>query len=141
VTIRSADHFDAPAIARLLGELGYPAEQAIVAERLAALGGDDRVLLASDDAGLVALHRVPRLAEGGAFVRVTALVVTRAERGRGVASRLLAAAEDVARAWGCDLVEISSGRRPERDAAHALYAAAGYKETAGFSARYWKRIA
>jgi GNAT superfamily N-acetyltransferase len=140
VTIRRAELSDASAIARLLGELGYPADPGAVAARLSALGDGDRVLLAGDGGGLVALHRVPWLAEGGAFARVTALVVAHAERRRGVGRALLAAVEDVARGWGCDLVEVSSGRRPERHAAHAFYASAGYEETAPVSARYWKRV-
>jgi GNAT superfamily N-acetyltransferase len=54
---------------------------------------------------------------------------------------LLLAAEDVARRWGCDLIEVSSGRRPERDDAHAFYRASGFVDTAGRSLRYWKVLA
>ncbi len=63
-----------------------------------------------------------------------------AHRGRGVARALLAAAEDTARGWGCDAIEVSSGRREERTAAHALYRDAGFTDTAERSARYWKPL-
>ena len=44
-------------------------------------------------------------------------------------------------AWGCDLLEVSSGRRPERDAAHAAYRAAGFADAADRSVRYRKELA
>ncbi len=109
-------------------------------DRLAGLGPDDLVLIADDGAGLVSFHRIPRLAEGDAFVRITALVVHRERRGRGVAQALLAAAEEAAWEWGCDLIEVSSGRRAERASAHRLYRAAGFTDTAERSVRYWKRV-
>ena len=76
--IRPAGVDDVAVVARLLGELGYAASAEEVAARL---GETDVVLLAGDGAGLVALHRVPRLAEGGSFTRITALVVAAEHRG------------------------------------------------------------
>jgi GNAT superfamily N-acetyltransferase len=138
--VRRAGRQDAGLVAELLGELGYPAEAGEVERRLASLGADDLVLLAEGGAGLVALHRIPRLAEGGAFVRITALVVRRDSRGRGVARALLDASEDQARRWGCSLIEVSSGRRPEREPAHRLYRAAGFADTSPRSVRYFKPL-
>jgi GNAT superfamily N-acetyltransferase len=137
--VRRARPADAGVVAELLGELGYPTADEEVRRRLAALGPNDLVLLAFDGAGMVALHRVPLLAEGGAFLRITALVVRREARGRGVGRALLAASEDAARRLGCSLIEVSSGRRPERDPAHRFYNAAGFTDTASRSVRYWKR--
>ncbi len=136
MTIRPARPEDAAAVARLLAELGYPSTPQEVAQRIDALGGADAVLIT--DGALIALHRVPLLAEGGASARITALVVAAARRREGLGRALLAAAEEVARRWGCDLLEVSSGRRPERDPAHAFYLAAGFEDTAQRSARYWK---
>jgi uracil-DNA glycosylase len=42
---------------------------------------------------------------------------------------LLGAAERVARDWGCDLLEVSSGRRPERADAHRFHLGAGFADT------------
>ncbi len=92
------------------------------------------------EGGLIALHRIPLLAEGGAIARITALVVAPAQRDCGIAGALLAAAEQTARHWGCHLLEVSSARRPDRQAAHALYRAAGFTDTNARSARYWKRL-
>jgi GNAT superfamily N-acetyltransferase len=135
--IRRAGEEDAEVVAGLLRELGYPSAAGEVRARL---GETDAVLVACDGAGLVALHRIPRLAEGGSLARITALVVAEAQRGRGVARALIAAAEDTAREWGCDLLEVSSGRRDEREPAHALYRAAGFADTAERSVRYRKRL-
>jgi GNAT superfamily N-acetyltransferase len=96
VTVREARQEDADAIAELLGELGYPADAATVRDRLARMGSADAVLLA--DGGLVALHRIPLLAEGGGLARITALVVAERQRRTGLGEALLAAAEDLATA-------------------------------------------
>lgn len=138
--VRRARREDASVIAELLGELGYPAPDEAVQCRLDALGPDDLVLLADEGAGMVVLHRIPRLAEGSGFVRITALVVRRERRGRGVARALLESADEAARHWGCGLIEVSSGRRNERAAAHRLYRAAGFTDTSPRSVRYWKSI-
>ena len=107
-------------------------------ERLGGLDECDRVLLT--DGGLISLHRIPRLAEGGALMRITALAVAPEYRGQGVGRALVRAAEEVARSWGCDLIEVSSGRRPERAAAHAFYSALGFEDSAARSVRYWKPL-
>jgi GNAT superfamily N-acetyltransferase len=138
VDIRCAQPQDAAAVAGLLRHLGYPAEPSLVEARLRSLGDADCVLIT--EGGLIALHRIPRLAEGGAFARITALVVAPGQRGSGIATALLAAAERTARHWGCSLLEVSSGRRPGREAAHAFYQAAGFTDTNPRSARYWKRL-
>lgn len=144
VAIRRAEAADAAGVAALLEELGYPASEADARKRLERLADseDDTVLVAEDGeiVGLVSLHRVPRLAEGGSFCRITSFVVAEAQRGTGVGHRLMAAAEDVARGWGCDLLEVSSGRRPERESAHHFYRACGFEDTSGRSVRYWKRL-
>jgi GNAT superfamily N-acetyltransferase len=138
VKIRRARVSDATAIAALLTELGYPAGAAEVGDRLGRLDGSDCVLITAG--GLIALHRVSRLAEGSPFARITALVVAADRRGQGIAGALLGAAEEVARDWGCPLIEVSSARRPERDAAHSFYVAAGFEDTGQRSVRYWKSL-
>jgi GNAT superfamily N-acetyltransferase len=137
--IREARLEDAAFISALLVQLGYPAESIAVRERLAALGDEDRVLVCED--GFVSLHRVPLLAEGGCCARITALVVSESHRGAGVGSALVEAAESTARSWGCALLEVSSGRRPERAAAHRFYPALGFEDSSRESVRYWKRLA
>jgi hypothetical protein len=71
--VRYAAREDAPEIAALLAALGYLTEHRDVETRLCRLRDSDVVLIA--DGGLIALHRIPLLAEGGALMRITALVV------------------------------------------------------------------
>jgi GNAT superfamily N-acetyltransferase len=138
MNVRDATPQDAREIAALLGALGYPTEARQVERRLGVVGDSDAVLITSG--GLIALHRIPLLAEGGALARITALVVAPDRRSQGIGRALLAAAEAVAEHWGCDLIEVSCGRRAERAAAHALYQSAGFTDTALSSVRYWKQL-
>jgi GNAT superfamily N-acetyltransferase len=136
--IRPALPEDATMIAELLAALGYPSPPEEVRRRLITLDDSDCVLLT--EGGLIALHRIPRLAEGDPLARITALVVAPEHRAKGVGRELLRAAEDLARRWGCNVLEVSSGRRPERDAAHSFYRAEGFEDGGAHSVRYWKRV-
>jgi aminoglycoside 6'-N-acetyltransferase I len=138
IQIRPALPQDAATIAKLLGALGYPATPDEVRDRLSTLDDSDCVLLA--DGGLIALHRVSRLAEGHPLARITALVVAPEHRAKGVGRQLLRAAEDVARRWGCGVLEVASSRRPQRDAAHRFYRARGFQDAGAHSVHYWKRL-
>jgi GNAT superfamily N-acetyltransferase len=136
--IRPALPEDATMIAELLAALGYPSPPEEVRRRLITLDDSDCVLLT--EGGLIALHRIPRLAEGDPLARITALVVAPERRAKGVGRELLRAAEDVARRWGCHMLEVSSSRRPERDAAHSFYPSEGFEDAGAHSMRYWKRL-
>lgn len=138
--VRPAAQSDAEVVARLLAQLGYPATEATVRARLAQLTQDDRVLLSEDGSGLIALHRINRIAEGDPLLRITALVVEAAARGRGVGRALLSEAESLARQWGCRQLEVSSGRKPGREAAHRFYPAEGFADAASHHVFYLKTL-
>jgi GNAT superfamily N-acetyltransferase len=130
VRIRDATDTDAADVAALLGELGYPTTAGEAAERLRRTGG--RVLLAESEGravGLAALAVALQLHHAAPTARVTALVVSAQARGRGVGRRLMARAEEVARDAGCHDIELTSGIRLEREAAHRFYEALGYQRT------------
>lgn len=135
-SIRRATRADAGALAPLLGALGYPAESAAVAARLEALlgSGRDAVLVAEDGAaggallGVLALHWGVMLHQPAPVARIGSLVVAEAARGRGVGAALVRAAEALARAEGCAVLELTTGKG--RREAHAFYAAQGFEWTA-----------
>jgi GNAT superfamily N-acetyltransferase len=132
IAVRPATRDDAPAVASLLGELGYPTAPALAGERLAALAGDDdAVLLAIDErgeaVGLISLHRMRVLHAGGLVAYITALVTASSARGRGVGRALLESAERWARAAGCRRLTVTSAER--RADAHAFYEACGMPYT------------
>ena len=138
-TIRAAGPADAPAIAVLLGELGYPCTAAEAARRLARLGGrTDPVFVATDDGdvvGLVALHLSHMLHLDSTWSRITTIVVADTHRRRGIGQALLAHAEQYALAAGATGVELTC--RENRKEAHAFYARHGYSER---RKRYFKAL-
>lgn len=136
--IRDATPADAEDVAGLLGELGYPAAAGEVAARLQR--PDERVLLAEADGravGLAAVAVGSLLQHPTPIARVTALVVSAPARGLGAGRRLMARAEELAREAGCGGIELTSGMRPEREAAHRFYEALGYERT---SYRFWRPL-
>ncbi len=136
VTVRDALASDAPAVAELLTELGAQGVDAEEAARRLERGVE-RVLLAfvgARPAGLVALMRSLYLGHAKPALHVTAMVVAPGFRRAGAGRRLMGEAARVARESGCDGVELTSALTPEREAAHAFYAALGYERT---SYRYW----
>jgi GNAT superfamily N-acetyltransferase len=129
--VRPAATGDASDVARLLGHLGYPCEDADAAERIAVVIADRRqhLLLAEVDGeacGLVALYTLYSLAHGSELARITALVVS-PERARcGIGRLLLREVEQLSRRHGIHRIEVTSNAR--RVEAHAFYRGCGYSD-------------
>jgi GNAT superfamily N-acetyltransferase len=142
VRIRDARAGDAPGLARLLAELGYPDDEERVLARAEAFGGHagSFLLVAEDEeelAGLASATVVPLLHEDGSWCRLSALVVGSGHRRRGIARALVAEAERRALESGCRYLEVTTGERPGRDAAHAFYESVGLEQV---SRRYLKEL-
>ena len=145
LTIRLASLDDAESIADLLAQLGYPATPASTRIRLNAIGasnGGEAIFAEFQGlvAGVASYHIVPRLADDRPYCRITTLVVAERHRRLGVGSNLVAWIEKRAQATGCDVIEVTSGRRPEREAAHRLYLHRGFEDSGQDSTRYLKRL-
>lgn len=131
VRIRAAAIGDAPDVARLLEQLGYPCTRDEAAERIAHVLGDPRqqLLLAEVDGhacGLASVDVRYSLTRGGDQARITALVVDRAHARRGIGRALLREIEAIARHGRVTRIEVTSNMR--RDEAHAFYRDCGYNE-------------
>jgi len=129
--IRRARPADAPAIASLLGELGYPTATEAAAARLERLRShpDVGVLvyeLADQVVGLAAFQLLFLLERARPQCRLTALVVDADRRRLGIAGALLDAVEGSARRAGCFRLEVTT--QPRRDDALAFYIARGFYE-------------
>jgi GNAT superfamily N-acetyltransferase len=130
--VRHATAADAPVLAALAAELGYPTSPAAAEARLAELAGERSAALVTVDrggavVGLLTLA-VVRYVHRPPDARITSLIVTREVRGQGHGTRLLRAADRLAHAWRCARLEVTSGfRLPE---AHAFYRARGFVESA-----------
>lgn len=91
---------DAPALAALAGELGYPTDAEAMLGRLAAVHPTDAAVIVSTDAG-----------EG--------------HRSEGIGAELLSAAERWARARGSRALVVAT--RLTRERAHQFYAREGFR--------------
>lgn len=134
IAIRAARAADAPALAILAGELGYPATADEIVERLAALPRADEVAVAelvgsrpADVLGWIHLS-VRQSLVARARVEVLGLVVAEAWRRQSVATRLIEHARTWGRERGLESIVLRSAIRPERDAAHAFYERTGFAE-------------
>jgi hypothetical protein len=115
--IRAARAADAPALADLSTQLGYPSTEAQVRERLCLLDDPERTILVADGAtglaGFVDVH-VQRVVESGPYGEVGGLVVGAA---------LLAAAAEWSRARGLERLWIRANLA--RVGPHEFYEAIG----------------
>ncbi|MFA9430426.1 GNAT family N-acetyltransferase [Egicoccus sp. AB-alg2] len=130
----------------MLTALGYPAEVSAVRERIASFDASarDHVLLAElggQVVGVLALSLTPRFAEPGMFSRITALATDPAVRRAGIGRRLVTEAERIAAVRASTLMQVNSGRRPERAAAHAFYRSLGYADQHDHHVLYEKVLA
>jgi GNAT superfamily N-acetyltransferase len=130
VKIRRARRTDAKAIAKLSGELGYPATATQVTARLRRIApaSQHAVFIAESPAtgviGWVHVSIAPLL-ESDMRAEVNGLIVADGQRSAGAGAKLLEAAERWARSHGCTNVNVRSNVIRER--AHAFYLRQGYE--------------
>ena len=129
VRIRRAAIDDAPAIAVLTGQLGYPVDADEQARRLALVLASERdavfVAVDDDDRPVGWTHIQQRLMlEGSDQALIAGLVVDEEHRSAGLGLDLLAAAEAWAGERGMRSVRVLS--RVERERAHRFYMREGY---------------
>jgi GNAT superfamily N-acetyltransferase len=129
--IRAATAEDAPQLVELIGLLEHAVDEAGVRQRIAALAfAGIPQLVASDGEhvlGLCGLHLMTAIHRPQPVGRITILVVREEARGLGLGRQLLLAAEELLRARGCGLVEVTSNERLTD--AHGFYARMGYQRT------------
>jgi GNAT superfamily N-acetyltransferase len=131
LAIRDARDDDAAAIARLLGQLGYPTTAEQVPPRLERLRiAGDRIVVAELDGrltGLAHLQVAPAIEYDGPTAKLGALVVDAACHGVGVGRALVDELESEARRRGCALFFLTTSER--RDDAHVFYERLGLEYT------------
>ncbi len=130
--IREADSGDAEALARLMGQLGYPTTPEAMARRFREIAGDPSYAtlvaeLGGRVIGMVGLRTGNRSYErDGSYARIVALGVDESRRGQGIGRALVEAAEERARRGGDVAVGLNSGRH--RTQAHRFYRTLGYDD-------------
>jgi GNAT superfamily N-acetyltransferase len=128
--IQRAKSADAPRIAVLAGQLGYPVTEAQMRKRLRGIKppSQNAVFVAnSAKDGVIGWLHVSKepLLEAEIRAEVNGLVVAEGQRSVGAGARLLAAAEDWARKHGCKSMSVRSNVIRER--AHKFYERNGYE--------------
>ena len=131
-TIRQATPQDAPALGRLLTQLGYPTEALEVPDRLEKLyarpGTVALVAVTGGEAvGCVTVHLFSALHTNEPVAWLTAVVVDENVRGHGIGSALIKRAEEWAKERGATRVSLTSALR--RKEAHEFYKARDYEHT------------
>lgn len=136
--LREATPNDIPAIAHLMGHLGYPTslEEMEVKMGWILAHPDYHTILAiyqNEVVGFSGLMRGFSFERSGKYVRVISFVVKKEVRNMGIGKILINASEQWAIEQNADNVVISSGNRDERLDAHAFYQKVGYEiKSTGF---------
>jgi GNAT superfamily N-acetyltransferase len=123
---------DLPDVARLMGELGYPASAEQVRDRLARVSGDEdyAAYVAEVDgavAGFLGLQRGWAYEHERPYARIITLVVDAEVRRRGVGARLVEFADEWARERGAFALMLNTNVR--REEAHRFYESMGFSRT------------
>ena len=141
LTIRPAAPADAPVICELLQQLGYPASESDIPDRLNAVANFPRAaaFVAANGygevVGLVTGHIFPSVHDNGPVAWLTTLVVLEDARGAGIGSALVRHIEKWAAQNGAKRLSVTSGLR--RKETHAFYEKRDYENT-GF--RFTKKL-
>ena len=128
VLIRPWARKDIAELAVLSGELGYPAAEGQVADRLAQIGANGTVLVATDRdsdrvLGWIELQLITHLTSDP-HLEICGLVVSGAARSRGIGSLLVGAAEKTALEKNVACLRVRSNII--RDRAHTFYERLGF---------------
>jgi N-acetylglutamate synthase-like GNAT family acetyltransferase len=130
--IRPAGRDDAPALSRLLGQLGYPSEAFEIPQRLdrMATRPGTTVIVAEENGrvvGCVSIHLFYSLHTSEPNAWLTAVVVDEDARGRGIGAEMVKRAEVWAIQNGALRISLTSALH--RTEAHEFYKAHGYEQT------------
>jgi predicted N-acetyltransferase YhbS len=133
ITIRPAAPSDAPTLCELLEQLGYPANESEIPERLAALASfpSAAAFVATNGfgevVGLVTAHLIPSVHDNDLVAWLTSLVVLEDAREAGIGSALVRHVERWAAQKGARRISVTSGI--QRKATHAFYEKRDYENT------------
>jgi len=131
-TTRDAVEADAPALARLSGQLGYPVTERQVMERLSRVTDprQARVIVAVDESNQVIAWTTARIVEhihSEEHAEISGFVVDENKRGRGVGKLLMGEVERWARERHMPFICLNAN--VTRTGAHRFYRSLGFNAT------------
>jgi GNAT superfamily N-acetyltransferase len=132
IAIRKTELMDAPDIAHLVCQLGYPVSPEEMVERLRAILAHPEYVTFVAEAqgraiGLVGAYVSLGIELTGMYGRLTGLVVDEQWRGQGIGKSLMVTLEDFLKDRGARSLILTSGKH--RMEAHLFYEHLGYEET------------
>lgn len=129
-TIRPIEAHDIPALADLLGQLGYTISLKELTERVHRLssGQESTLLVAANNEIIVGCVQamIDRRLAAGTYGEVVSLVVDEAERGQGIGKKLVEGAEAWVMSKGYNRMRVRSN--VIRDKAHQFFETLGFAE-------------
>jgi GNAT superfamily N-acetyltransferase len=129
--VREARRGDGDAIARLLGDLGYPGAADPSTVNWVISHPEMIILVAADPQdrpiGMLSLSHRPQLRMKGRIATIDELVVAEPWRRRGVGRALLARAVERAKALTCRRLELAT-HRSRGEFVRSFYSACGFEE-------------
>ncbi|MGQ7331451.1 GNAT family N-acetyltransferase [Streptococcus suis] len=137
--IRAFKDKDITPCVQLMADLGYPTDEQSLQTRWRHLlqQADYHLLVVEENhqvLGFVGFHKMYFFETDSAYCRILALVVSSEHRRKGLATKLLDAVSDFARAEGCRALALNSGLTDQRSGAHQFYKQYGFSmQTAGFT--------
>ncbi len=132
VLVRDGRHGDIDALLAI--ESRFPSDQLSRRSFRRAIGGPSQALLVAESRNEIAGYALVLFRRNSRVARLYSIAVATAHTGRGLGATLLGAAEDRARARGCDEMRLEVD--PANRAATTLYQQAGYVETGRLPAYY-----
>jgi N-acetylglutamate synthase-like GNAT family acetyltransferase len=127
--IRKAKITDVPDISALLGQLGYPADEQLIKDKLVLLNdnADHELLIYEQNEkviGFISIHFIPQIALAGDFANITYFCVDENTRSKGIGTALLDRAKELVAERKCDRIFVHcNGHRIN---AHRFYERNGY---------------
>jgi N-acetylglutamate synthase-like GNAT family acetyltransferase len=128
--IRDARVEDAEAVAQLIDALGFDVLPNNIASRIEEFGRRGEPVLIADLGSIIGVltwHIMPVLHRATSVGRISMLVVSEKQRGKGVGSKLVVEAERRIAESGCSLIEVTSNDRLVD--AHKFYQSHGFVRT------------
>ena len=131
ISLRQARPEDAEDLIDLIGDLGHQLALTDLRGNLARLA-DEKLpqLVAEKDGrivGLLGMDCMFPAYRSRPVARITILVVAEHVRGCGVGQALVEHSVEIARKWGCEMIEVTSNDRLTE--AHAFYLHLGFSQT------------
>ena len=128
MNIRSASYKDIDQLLNLMSQLGYPSDKDTIAASLTKYKRSDNyeILVAEHEGkviGCISLHVMKLFHMAGNAGRITSLVVSSENRGKGIGKALVNAADQYFKSMGCVKTEVTSG--DHREEAHNFYQSEG----------------